>query len=98
MSWLGRLFGRTKSAAMPQGYDPAKFKNGSKVQIASRQRLEEFLRTWQYHHKLQPEQLAFADRATTVKSSGMYHGGDVLYQLDGVPGIWHEQLLSAKDA
>ena len=63
MSWLQKLFGGGKSAEpMPQPYDPAKFKDGSTVQIGSRAQLEEFLRTWQYHHKLQPEQLAHADR------------------------------------
>jgi hypothetical protein len=30
-------------------------------------------------------------RAAKVKSIGYYHGGDVLYQLEGVPGIWQEQ-------
>ena len=99
MSWLQKLFGGGKSAEpMPQPYDPAKFKDGSTVQIGSRAQLEEFLRTWQYHHKLQPEQLAHADRIAKVKSSYMYHGGGVIYQLEGVPGIWHEQLLAPKDA
>jgi hypothetical protein len=99
MSWLQKLFGGGKPAQpIPEPYDPAKFKDGSTVQIASRAQLEEFLRTWQYHHQLQPEQLAHADRIANVKSSGMYHGGDVIYQLEGVPGIWHERLLAPKDA
>jgi hypothetical protein len=76
-------------------YDPAKFKNGALVRIASRSRLDDFICTWKFHHKLQQEQLAFAGRETTVKSSGMYHGGDVVYQLDAIPGIWHEQLLES---
>jgi hypothetical protein len=75
-------------------YDPAKFKNGVTVRISERAALEEFSRTWKFHHKLEPEQLAYAGRIAMVKSSAMYHGGDVLYQLEGVPGIWHEQLLS----
>ena len=24
---------------------------------------------------------------------GYYHGGDVLYELEGVPGVWHEVCL-----
>jgi hypothetical protein len=99
MNWLQRLLGGGKSALpVPQGYDPAKFKNGSFVQVASREQLEDFLRTWKLHNKLQPEQLGYAGRIAKVKSSGMYHGGDVLYQLEDIPGVWHEHLLAPKDA
>jgi hypothetical protein len=99
MSWLRKILGRSDSSSTaPQPYDPRKFKEGATVRIAARAQLEEFMRTWQYHHKLQPEQLEFADRVATVKSTGIYHGGDVIYQLEGVPGIWHEQLLAPKDA
>jgi hypothetical protein len=28
-----------------------------------------------------------------VQEVGFYHGGDVLYQLRGVPGTWHECCL-----
>ena len=24
---------------------------------------------------------------------GFYHGGDALYELEGVPGVWHEVCL-----
>ena len=51
---------------------------------------------WKYHHKLQPEQLAHADALAEVEKVGFYHGGDVLYNLKNVPGIWHEQCLRAK--
>jgi hypothetical protein len=30
-----------------------------------------------------------------IKSVGFYHGGDVLYEIEGVPGIWHERCLEA---
>lgn len=26
---------------------------------------------------------------------GFYHGGDELYGLEGVPGLWHKQCLTA---
>ena len=68
-------------------FDPRKFANGSLVQVADGAFLEDFLRTWKYHHKLAPEQLAFAGRTAKVLSGGMYHGGDVLYELEDVPGI-----------
>ncbi len=48
---------------------------------------------WNYHHKLQLEQLAYANAAAVVEKVGFYHGGDVLYNLKDVPGIWHEQCL-----
>ncbi len=81
--------------AAAKGYDPAKFAKGAKVRISARAALEEFLRTWQFHHKLQPEQLDYAGQVAKVISSGMYHGGDILYELKNVPGIWHEQCLEA---
>ena len=39
-------------------------------------------------------QIVFAGRGTTVQEVSFYHGGDVLYTLDGIPGIWHEQCLA----
>jgi hypothetical protein len=71
------------------------FPEGSTVRIADRAFLENFLATWKYHHKLLPEQIAYASRVTTVKGIAMYHGGDQLYTLDKIPGIWHEQCLRA---
>jgi hypothetical protein len=44
---------------------------------------------------LQPEQLAHAGAIAEVEEVGFYHGGDVLYNLKNIPGIWHEQCLSA---
>jgi hypothetical protein len=83
--------GRTK------GPYKQEFPKGTKVKIADRAFLEDFYRTWKYHHKLQPEQLGFADKIADVKSVGFYHGGDELYELDGVPGIWHEACLRIVD-
>jgi hypothetical protein len=71
----------------------AEFPKGTKVQIASRVFLEDFRQTWKYHHQLEPEQLGFADKV--VKSVGFYHGGDELYELEDVPGVWHETCLKA---
>jgi len=55
--------------------------------------LEEFLRTWKLHNKLHPAQLEYAGRVAKVERTGMYHGGYFLYELNAVPGIWHEHLL-----
>ena len=50
---------------------------------------------WTFHHKLEPEQLAYAEAVAVVEKVGFYHGGDVLYNLKDIPGIWHEQCLRA---
>jgi hypothetical protein len=71
----------------------ASFPAGSRVRIADRAFLENFLATWKYHNKLQPDQLSYAEREPTVKEIGYYHGGDVLYKLDRIPGTWHEACL-----
>lgn len=76
----------------------AEFPAGTQVRIIDRDRLEEFKRTWRYHHPLTDEQLAYAGHSAQVNSVGIYHGGDELYTLDGVPGIWHECCLATVPA
>jgi hypothetical protein len=71
----------------------AEFPEGSTVIIADRAFLEDFRRTWKLHHRLEPAQLDSAGKITTVKLIGFYHGGDELYQLEDVPGTWHEHCL-----
>ena len=67
-----------------------KFPAGSLVKICERAFLEEFQREWRSHNKLQDEQLDFAGNVAPVKAVGFHHGGDPLYELENVPGIWHE--------
>lgn len=69
------------------------FPKGTRIRIADRTFLELFVRDWKYHHKLRPEQLDYADHESTVKGVGFYHGGDPLYSLEGIPGLWHEPCL-----
>ena len=66
---------------------------GSRVVIASRDELSAFHSAWKYHHKLTPDQLAYAGRRVEVQAVSFYHGGDVLYELKDVPGVWHEECL-----
>ena len=73
------------------------FPDGTRVRIASRPELERFQSEWHLHHPLQPEQLAFANRVGVVADTGIYHGGDELYWLAGIPGTWHECCLRAVD-
>jgi RNAse (barnase) inhibitor barstar len=73
----------------------ADFPVGTTVRIASRVALEAFLSEWNRHNPLEPEQLTFAGRVATVSAVGYYHGGDELYELGEVPGVWHEACLDA---
>jgi len=71
----------------------AQYPAGTRVRVASRADLQNFLQTWKLHDPLAPEQLNYAGQVAEVQSVGFYHGGDELYQLQGVPGIWHERCL-----
>jgi hypothetical protein len=73
----------------------ATFPEGAKVRVISRVALESFARDWKYHHKLQAEQMEYAGTTAVVKSVSFYHGGDQLYVLENVPGIWNEPCLEA---
>ena len=79
-------------------YNPAKFLVGSSVRIKPRAELETFQREWKHHHPLQGDQLSYAGHTATVKAAGMYHGGDVLYQLSDIPGTWHEVCLEVSES
>ena len=70
-----------------------RFPLGSQVSVAPREQLETFLREWRFHHPLTPNQLEYAGTETIICDVGYYHGGDVLYSLEEVPGLWHEQCL-----
>jgi hypothetical protein len=70
------------------------FPIGSRVQVADRAQLERFQAEWHYHHPLAAEQLAYAGHDAVVREVAFYHGGDVLYVLDGIPGIWRDGCLA----
>ncbi len=76
-----------------RGLHQAEFEAGTDVRIADRAFLEEFLEAGQYHHELEPEQIEFADRVAKVEKVEFFHGGDEIYTLEGVPGVWHEECL-----
>jgi hypothetical protein len=79
----------THAAGFENPYEST-FEKGDTVRIENLETLESFKRDWKFHNPLSDEQLRFAGRTTIVTSVGFYHGGDVLYELDGVPGVWHE--------
>jgi len=72
------------------------FPEGTEVRIADAAFLDDFKTNWKLHHKLQSEQLPFANRTAKVEKVGFYHGGDPVYKLEGIPGEWLEQCLRAK--
>lgn len=71
------------------------FPKGTKIRVKDRPLLENFLETWKLHNKLKSDQLGYAGRVAEVESVGFYHGGDELYKLKEIPGIWHKQCLEA---
>jgi hypothetical protein len=76
-----------------KGLNVAEFEVGSEVRIADRAFLESFLEAGQYHNELEPEQLEYAERVAKVREVTFFHGGDEIYALDGIPGVWHEECL-----
>ena len=80
---------------MGENYKAA-YPRGSKVRVVSRGALETFAESWKYHHKLVPEQMEHAGAAAIVAEVSFYHGGDQLYVLENVPGIWHESCLESR--
>ena len=75
-----------------------RFPVGTRVRIATRPELDTFRADWHLHNPLTAEQLGCAGREATVKEIGFYHGGDLLYVLAGLPGVWHEPCLSGISA
>jgi hypothetical protein len=78
-----------------KGLNKVEFEVGSQVHIADRDFLEDFLEAGQYHNELEPEQLEYAGRVAKVKEVTFFTGGDEIYSLEGIPGVWHEECLSA---
>jgi hypothetical protein len=74
------------------------YPEGTLVVIAPLEELERFRKTWQYHHKLETTQLSHAGQRARVIWVGSYHGGEILYALDGIVGIWHEYCLRSNAA
>jgi hypothetical protein len=75
-------------------YNPD-FPTGSVVRIKDRGNLESFKKDWAYHHPLKSKQLPYAGTIGRVAETSAYHGGDILYKIEKMPGLWHEQCLEA---
>ena len=75
-----------------------RFPVGTQVKVVPEDQLQEFRRTWRYHHALEDVQMPYAGTVARVATVGFYHGGDVLYTLENIPGIWHEVCLDSAGA
>jgi hypothetical protein len=69
------------------------FPVSQRVRIRETEVLMAFQKSWTLHHPISDEMVSFAGTSAVVKSVGFYHGGDVLYVLENVPGTWHEGCL-----
>jgi hypothetical protein len=73
-------------------YEPD-FPVGTRVRIKEADALRVFQSAWKLHNPLSDEQVEYAGRSAKVIEVGFYHGGDALYVLSGIPGVWHEDCL-----
>jgi hypothetical protein len=71
------------------------YRVGTTVRVRELPELERFQQDWKWHHPLQENQLEHAGRSARVTKVSFYHGADELYELEGIPGTWHEQCLLA---
>jgi hypothetical protein len=78
-----------------QGPYREEFPVGTAVRIVDAEELNAFAKSWRYHHPVTEEQFQFAGKLASVEDVSFYHGGDELYQLRGLPGLWHEGCLRA---
>ena len=66
---------------------------GTIVRIIDRDALKHFQQSWKYHNPIEDNQLSYAGQIAKVEEVSFYHGGDELYRLENIPGIWHESCL-----
>ena len=71
----------------------AKFPLGSSVQIKSTGQLEGFSRNGKLRYPPSGEQMAYGGETDSVRRITFSIRGEVLYELEKAPGMWHEQLL-----
>jgi hypothetical protein len=73
----------------------ARFPVGTKVQVKDEGLLRQFQDRSKLRHPISAEQIETAGQVDVVTNVGFYHGADVLYKLETLPGIWHEECLKA---
>ncbi len=83
---------------MTAGNDPqsAKFPPGSPVRIKSIGQLEAFSRNGRLRYPPSGNQIAYGGQADSVRRITFSIRGDVLYELEVAPGLWHKELLEKR--
>jgi hypothetical protein len=76
----------------------AKFALGSSVRIKSTGQLEAFSRNGKLRYPPSGKQIAYGGETDSVRRITFSVRGDVLYELEKAPGMWHEQLLEGRIA
>lgn len=76
---------------MSQSY-LAQFPLGTRVRAADREDSSAFNENGVSITRFKPT-TSHAGSHAVVSDVGFYHGGDVLYTLENVPGVWHERCL-----
>lgn len=76
-----------------RGLYNAEFPKGSWVRVAERAKLDRFANKWYYHHPLEKKQFEFAGTAARVAEVRYYNRATEIYELENVPGVWHEVCL-----
>jgi hypothetical protein len=71
----------------------AKFALGSSVRIKSTGQLEAFSRNGKLRYPPSRKQIAYGGETDSVRRMTFSVRGDVLYELEIAPGLWHEELL-----
>ena len=78
-----------------KGVNNAEFEVGTEVRIADRAFLEKFMEAGQYHNELEPEQLDYAGRTAQGERCIVFPRRRRDIYAEGVPGVWHEECLTA---
>jgi hypothetical protein len=76
----------------------AKFPLKSSVRIKSTGQLEGFSRSGKLRYPPSGEQMEHGGQTDSVRRITFSIRGDVLYELEKAPGMWHEQLLEGRMA
>jgi hypothetical protein len=76
----------------------AKFPLGSSVRIKSTGQLEAFSRNGKLRYPPSGKQISYGGETDSVRRITFSLSGDVLYELEKAPGMWHEQLPEGRMA
>jgi hypothetical protein len=70
------------------------FLRGENVKIKPPEFLRQYLAPdWRWHNPLDSDNLKFAGGVFAVVDIGYFHGGEVMYELQGIRGFWHEDSV-----